>query len=48
MPESSNVARPVVVPDTVGAAAYSLLRAMNLALPGPPALREARARLAVA
>jgi len=27
---------------------YSLLRAMNLALPGPPALRDARARLAVA
>jgi uncharacterized protein (DUF2236 family) len=25
---------------------YSLLRAMNLALPGPPALRDARARLA--
>lgn len=27
---------------------YSLLRALNLALPDPPALREARARLAVA
>lgn len=27
---------------------YSLLRAVNLVLPGPPALREARARLAAA
>ncbi len=27
---------------------YGLLRAMNLALPGPPALRGARARLAAA
>jgi uncharacterized protein (DUF2236 family) len=27
---------------------YALLRALNIALPGPPALREARARLAAA